>query len=401
MKSLLHRINGVPACANKKLLTDILRKEWGFSGFVISDSGAIENIQRYHNYTQTLAEAAADAVKAGCNVELTGSSGMNVAYFNLLSALKKGMISEEILRESIKGPLYVRMRQGEFDPPSMNPFSNIDMSEVLSKSHLDLAVKAAANSFVLMKNLNSILPIKRRFDRLAVSIPRVASSIFVQSVRVLLLPFQIIGPFANNPQYLFGDYVPHWDKKFVSTPYDGLKSLGDDVRYAAGCDDPQCTNYDPKAIQKAVVGAQFVFVCLGTGSVLESEGRDRADLDLPGHQLQILKDAEFFSREAPLVLLLFNAGPLDITWPKLSSEVDGIIECFYPAMGTGKALYQIVTASGKDGIPAGRLPSTWPAQLHQVRQQFVNLCNRLSLSETTAGLHNTFDLLRVWAMCAT
>jgi beta-glucosidase len=66
------------------------------------------------------------------------------------------------------------------------------------------------------------------------------------------------------------------------------------------------------------------------------------------------------------VLLLFNAGPVDLTWAKLSPEVDGIIECFYPAMGTGKALYQVVTATGENGVPAGRLPSTWPAQLHQV-----------------------------------
>ncbi|ELU08656.1 hypothetical protein CAPTEDRAFT_228276 [Capitella teleta] len=338
-----NRINGVPACANKKLLTDILRKEWGFNGYVISDSGAIENIVYHHKYTKTLAEAAADSVKAGCNVELTGATGSGVAYFNLLNAVKQNLISEEELRENLKKPMYSRMRQGEFDPVDMNPFTKIDMSVVLSQEHQDLAVKASAMSFVLMKNLNRVLPLKKRFDRLA-----------------------IIGPFADNAETLFGDYIPNWDPKFVSTPYEGLKSLGDDVRYASGCDDPSCTNYDPKAIEKAVKGAQFVFVCLGVGSNLEREGHDRADLDLPGYQLQILKDAEFFSREAPLVLVLFNAGPVDLTWPKLSPEVDGIIECFYPAMGTGKALYQVVTATGDDGVPAARLPSTWPAQLHQV-----------------------------------
>jgi beta-glucosidase len=163
------RINGVPACANKKLLTDILRKEWGFNGFVVSDAGAIKNIVHYHKYTKTLVEAAVDSVKAGCNMELTGATGMGVAYFNLLAAVKNKQISEEELRENLKAPMYARMVQGEFDPVDMNPYSKIDMSVVLSKQHLDMAVKASAMSFVLMKNLNNYLPIKKRFDRLAVS----------------------------------------------------------------------------------------------------------------------------------------------------------------------------------------------------------------------------------------
>ena len=76
---------------------------------------------------------------------------------------------------------------------------------------------------------------------------------------------QIIGPFADSPKSLFGDYVPDWDRQFVSTPLEGLKSLGDEVRYTSGCDTPACENYNHCAIKEAVVGAQFVFVCLGIG----------------------------------------------------------------------------------------------------------------------------------------
>ena len=147
----------------------MLRTEWGFEGFVISDSGAIENIVLYHKYSKTLAEAAAASVKAGCNIELTGHVRPSVSYFTLQQSLQQRLISEDEVRESIKKPLYIRMRQGEFDPPEMNPYTKIDASSVLSAAHREMATRAAAMSFVLMKNLNKVLPIKKRFDRLAVS----------------------------------------------------------------------------------------------------------------------------------------------------------------------------------------------------------------------------------------
>ena len=109
------------------------------------------------------------SVKAGCNLELTGDKRPSVSYFTLLQSVQQKLISEEEVRESIKKPLYIRMRQGEFDPPEMNPYTKIDMESVLTEGNREMATKSAAMSFVLMKNLNTVLPLKKRFDRLAVS----------------------------------------------------------------------------------------------------------------------------------------------------------------------------------------------------------------------------------------
>lgn len=333
-----NRINGTPSCANRGLLTDLLRKEWGFRGFVISDAGAIENIVTEHKYNSTPEDAAISAVSAGCNMELQSGTPY---YYAIGRAVLDGKLSEAAVRENLKPIMYTRFRLGEFDPPKMNPYSEITMSEVLSNDHQQLAVKAALKTFVLLKNLNGILPMKKSIERLA-----------------------IVGPMADKA--LFGDYFPTPDSRYVSTPLQGLKKLATETRHANGCDDARCNSYNATQVKKAVVDAQLVIVCLGTGRLLEAEANDRSSLDLPGSQLQLLQDAAYYSGDAPLVLLLFNAGPLDVTWAKESSEVDAIVACFFPAQATGQALYDMVTASSPEAIPAGRLPVTWPAQLHQV-----------------------------------
>ena len=138
---------------------------------------------------------------------------------------------------------------------------------------------------------------------------------------------------------------------------------------ASGCDDTKCANYNWEDVEKAVRDANLVIVCLGTGQAVESEGNDRADLDLPGKQLQLLQDAAYFKEHrVPVILLLFNAGPLDITWAKLSEHVMAIMECFFPAQSTGEALYNVLIMTGNHSVPAGRLPATWPAFIDQVSE---------------------------------
>jgi len=336
-------VNGVPACANKKLLTDVLRNEWGFLGFVISDDQAIEFIVEHHKYVKTLEEAAAASIKAGCNVELGDGSRKHLAYAAIPSAIQKGLLSADEFLESMKPVYYTRMRLGEFDPAQMNPFSSIDMSMVLSPAHHEQAIQAASMSFVLLKNIKGYLPFKKQFSRLA-----------------------IVGPMADNAEELLGGYSASPDRRFVSTPLDGLKQLGKTGAYASGCDNARCLNYDGDSVRTAVKGASFIIVCLGTGSSVEGESNDRTELALPGKQLQLLKDSIFYSREAPLLLLVFSGGPVDLTFAHESPEVDAIIQCYFPGQATGTALYRTLTATGPHSIPAGRLPSTWPAQLHQV-----------------------------------
>ncbi|XP_070541987.1 uncharacterized protein [Ptychodera flava] len=337
-----NRINGVPACGNKKLLTDILRSEWGFHGYVVSDEGAIEFIEAAHRYTEDSIATVALAVNAGCNLELAFPVGK--PYYDMIEvAVEQGRITKETVIERVKPLFYTRMRLGEFDPPEMNPFSALNMSIVQSPEHRDLAIMTAVKSFVLLKNDGEILPFRSEIRNLAV-----------------------VGPFADNPSTLFGDYAPDPDRQFAVTPCKGLRPLAADTKCTPGCLTAPCTQYLPSMVKAAVSGADLVVVALGTGTNVEAEFKDRYDLTLPGKQLQLLKDAVRYADGKPVILVLFNAGPLDVSWAENSKDVPVIIECFFPAQATGTALYKIfINMQGAN--PAGRLPMTWPKSMEQVK----------------------------------
>ncbi|XP_066494787.1 uncharacterized protein [Tiliqua scincoides] len=336
-----NRINGVPACANKKLLTDILRGEWGFQGYVVSDEGAVELIMVGHHFTPSFLDTAIASVNAGCNLEL--SFGMKRNVFTYIGkAVAMGNISLETIKDRVRPLFRTRMRLGEFDPPAMNPYNLLGPANVQTEAHRQLALEAAIRTFVLLKNDRKTLPLRAASGK----------------------SFAVVGPFADNASLLFGDYAPIPDPQYTYTPRRGLETISV-VRYGAGCAYPRCDRYSPGEVKTAVQGADVVVVCLGTGIDLETEAVDRSDLALPGHQLQLLQDAVTWASGRPVILLLFNAGPLDVSWAKANDSVGAILACFYPAQATGLAVAKVLL--GAEGSnPAGRLPATWPAGMHQV-----------------------------------
>ncbi|XP_034975135.1 uncharacterized protein LOC118087022 [Zootoca vivipara] len=339
-----NRINGIPACANKNLLTDILRGEWGFQGYVVSDEGAVELLWLGHNYTHSLLESAIVSVNAGCNLEV--SYGMvNNSFTFIGQAVAKGNISLETIRASVRPLFRTRLRLGEFDPPTMNPYNALGLEDVQTEAHRQLALEAAIQSFVLLKNQRGMLPLK--------------------APDVLRKNFAVVGPFADNPRVLFGNYAPVPEPQYIYTPRRGLATIAANVTFAAGCTFPTCSSYTPAQVKAAVEAADIVVVCLGTGIDLEAENKDRKDLALPGHQLELLQDAMAWAAGRPVILLLFNAGPLDVSWAKAQDRVGAILACFYPAQVTGLALAKVLVGA-KGANPAGRLPATWPAGMHQV-----------------------------------
>ncbi|ELU13850.1 hypothetical protein CAPTEDRAFT_222124 [Capitella teleta] len=231
-------INGVPACANRKLLTTLARQEFGFKGFVVSDDWAIEFINTKHQYVNDS-----------------------------------------------------------------------------SPEHRELSIRAASMSFVLLKNIN-VLPLKKKVPKLA-------------SLKVFH-PSELQFPIAS------------------------------------GCDDTVCGTYNKSETLNAVRHSDLVIIALGTGQAVEKEGKDRRDAELPGHQLQLLKDAVTAAEGVPVVLLLFNAGPLNVTWAKSRPDVHAILACFFPAQATGQALFRTLTMADGQSAPAGRLPATWPLDPEQV-----------------------------------
>lgn len=160
-------INGVPACANQQLLTNITRNEWGFKGYVVSDCDAVSNMITEHKYLKTPEEAVAASIKAGCNLELHLDSNI---YNATLNAMKAGLLTEKQIRDNVWPLMYTRMRLGEFDPEEMNPYNAINMSYVQSAAHRELALQAAMKTFVLLKNDGNLLPLKQVYNKLAVSI---------------------------------------------------------------------------------------------------------------------------------------------------------------------------------------------------------------------------------------
>lgn len=167
---MLHSVNGIPGCTNKWLLTDVVREEFGFQGYVITDWGALDFAVSQHKYYNSTLEAAAAAANAGVNLELP--NGMPPAYFKLFDAVQMGLVSFDTIVNLVKPLFYTRMRLGEFDPPNSNPYASIDNTTIESTVHRELAVLAATQTFVLLKNINGLLPLTRTVGRLAVSYDR-------------------------------------------------------------------------------------------------------------------------------------------------------------------------------------------------------------------------------------
>ena len=201
-----NRINGEPACANTHLLGDLLRSEWGFTGYVVSDCGAIEDIFRRHNFTKTPEEASAVAVKRGTDLECGDT------YRALVSAVKQGQISEGEIDTAVKRLFEARFRLGMFDPPEMVKYAQTPFSENDSPAHRQLALEAARESVVLLRNEKNTLPLRKDLKSIAV-----------------------IGPNADDVQVLLGNY--NGQPSRATTPLEGIRrhvSPQTKVLYAQG-----------------------------------------------------------------------------------------------------------------------------------------------------------------------
>ncbi len=200
-----NRTNGEPACANK-YLTDVLRREWSFKGHVVSDCGAIEDIYKGHGFVKTEAEASALAVKAGTDLSCGGE------YKSLIQAVRDGLITEAEINVSLKRLMTARFRLGMFDPPELVPYSRIQLSENDSPAHRRLALEAARESIVLLKNADKTLPFSKAAKTIAV-----------------------IGPNADAPGVLLGNY--NGQPSESTTPLQGIRdkvSPATRVVYALG-----------------------------------------------------------------------------------------------------------------------------------------------------------------------
>ncbi|MBN2658948.1 MAG: glycoside hydrolase family 3 C-terminal domain-containing protein [Spirochaetales bacterium] len=339
-----NRINGEAACGSPTLLQTILRDDWGFEGFVVSDCGAIEDIFRHHKLAETAGEAAALALKAGCDLNC------GKIYDHLIGAFESGMISEEDLDISLRRVLTARFRAGMLDPDETVPYSAISYDAVDSPGHRKLSREMASRAMVLLKNRDSILPLDRN------NIKNIA----------------VIGPNADSLDVLLANY--HGTPSCHTTVVEGIRHAVNEntrVYYHPGCDLTSLEEnfwgeHSRMHFTEACLLAEksdVVVMALGLSPHIEGEegdaansdgGGDRKNLSLPGRQEELLKAVA--ATGTPVILAVLNGSPLDLGWAQ--ENVDAIIEAWYPGQEGGNALADILF--GKVN-PSGRLPVTFPA----------------------------------------
>jgi beta-glucosidase len=250
-----NRTDGEPCCANKKLMTDILRGEWRFDGYVVSDCGAIDDISKRHHFVETEGQASALAVKAGTDL----TCGRE--YNSLIKAVKDGLITEAEINIAVKRLMKARFRLGMFDPPEKVPYAQIPFSENDTPAHRALSLKAAHESVVLLKNENNALPLKKDLKTIAV-----------------------IGPNADAQEVLLGNYNGQPSKSV--TPLAGIKnsvSAATKVLYAPGT---------PKIGVSAVPVSASALTVSGPGSAKGLKGEYFNNRELKGEPALVRTDEE-------------------------------------------------------------------------------------------------------------
>ncbi len=339
-----NRTNGEPCCASPTLLEKILRQEWGFDGYVVSDCGAIDDIYKHHQVAATAAEAAAMAVKAGCDLNC------GATYLALREAVAQGLISEATIDKSVKRLFTARFRLGMFDPPEMVPYAQTAYEVNDCQAHRELALQAARESIVLLKNENGILPLRKERKSIAV-----------------------IGPNADVVTVLLGNYNGTPSK--AVTPLEGIRakvSPQTQVFYARGCDIAGASREGFAEAVELARKSEVVIAVVGLDQRVEGEegqregveggGRssgDRASLDLPGMQEDLLKALHATGK--PLIVVLLNGSAVAVNWA--DAHAAAILEAWYPGEEGGTAIADVLF---DDYNPAGRLPVTFPKSVEQL-----------------------------------
>jgi beta-glucosidase len=338
-----NRVNGVPCSGSHRLLTEILRDEWGFGGYVVSDCWAIKDIHESHRVTSSFEESAAMTVQAGCDLNC------GCTYEHIPNAVAQGVLTEADVDLCIRRLFRARVRLGMLDPPEEVPYAAIPYERNDCEEHRALARTAACESMVLLKNDNGLLPLRKNLRSVAV-----------------------IGPNAYDPQVLRANYFG--EPSQVVTPLDGVRaavSKKTKVWYAQGC---KRTGTRTDGLGRAgnlsealsvAERADAVILCLGLDADIEGEqgdvgnsdsGGDKTDLALPGLQQRLLE--EIVALGKPTVLVVIAGSPLDLTWAH--DHVGAVVQAWYPGEEGGHALADILFGAAS---PAGRLPVTFPRSL--------------------------------------
>ncbi|BBE16158.1 beta-glucosidase [Aquipluma nitroreducens] len=327
-------VDDVVTHGSEFLLKKVLREEMGFEGVVLSEGDGISTI-RGEYMAKTQKKAGQIAVMAGVDVGIS----LEEAYMGaLVKSVEEGEVPMSAIDNAVRHILKLKFKLGLFENPYVDPAFATKI--VHSKEHIDLALQAAREGIVLLKNNKSILPLKKNMGSIAV-----------------------IGPNADAPMNQLGDYIPQVIPQHIVTPLEGIRnkvSPGTKITYVKGCDIMgDKLNEIDKAV-KAAKSADIAIVVVGeSGNETNGEGRDMASLDLTGLQENLLEAVH--ATGTPTILVLINGRPLSVRWAAENSPA--IVEAWMCGEQGGNAIAEVLFG---DYNPSGRLPVSVPRHSGQL-----------------------------------
>ena len=353
--------DGIPISGSEYWLIERLRKEMGFTGYVVSDSDALEYLFTKHHVAASLKEAVYQAFMAGMNVRTTFRSPENIIIY-LRELVKEGRIPIDTINNRVRDVLSVKFRLGIFDHPYVENVAE-SRKTVNSASNQAIALQASEESIVLLKNKGNILPLSKSINHIAV-----------------------IGPNATDDDYAHTHYGPLMSKS-VNVLEGIQEKLGiSKVVYAKGADLvdkhwpeseilPELMDARELAMLDSAVQitkkSDLAIVVLGGNTKTAGENKSRTSLDLPGHQLELIKAIKATGK--PVIVVLIGSQPMTINW--IDKYVDGIIYAGYPGAKGGIALAEVLFG---DYNPGGKLTLTFPKSVGQLPFNFPTKPNAQS-----------------------
>ena len=346
-------LDGIPSTCSKALLTDLLRTQWGFNGFVVSDLYSIDGIHGTHRVAETKQQAGVMALKAGVDADLGA-----LAFGRLEDAVQKGMVTEAEIDVAVKRILKMKFEMGLFEHPYVDAAQAKQL--VRSDNNKAVALQVAREVITLLKNQNHVLPLSK-------------------NKKVL-----VCGPNADNVYNMLGDYTAPQEDGNVKTILAGIRSKlpASQVTYVKGCAVRDTTASNIAEAVAAAKEADVVVVAVGGSSARDfktsyketgaavtdsktisdmdcGEGFDRATLTPLGHQMQLLKALKATGK--PLVVVYIEGRPMDKSWA--AQHADALLTAYYPGQEGGTAIADVLFG---DYNPAGRLPVSVPANVGQI-----------------------------------
>lgn len=333
-------IDGVPVHASEWILTDILRKEFGFKGLVLSEGGGIGTLV-YEGLAATQKEAGQLAVKAGVDVGISYESGY---MLDMIASVKEGKVPMSLIDRAVRRILEQKFRLGLFEGPGVDPVKA--ERTVHNQAHQDLALEAARKAIVLLKNEKSLLPLRKDIGSIAV-----------------------IGPNADDPRNQLGDYVSTTVLQDVTTVLEGIRaavSPATKVAYVKGCDVIGTDVDEIDKAKEAAAGAEVAVVVVGEnewqaagGKGTDGEGYDAATLELTGLQNDLVRAV--IGTGTPTVVVLINGRPLAVR--EIAGRVPAVVEAWIPGEKGGQAVAEVLFGAVN---PSGKLPVTFPRHAGQL-----------------------------------